>query len=420
MNGYEINAAVWAAMAARKKAWLAALTSGSEVCVTAGLSATTAVVVRLTLTQLVLSNDCRANRESGTLRGTPGSICEPGAAEIAREERAKIVAASEALAARVAYSLSERRDGRNNEPLAVGDAVVAADGQTGVIDRVYSAGVSVMLDKPDSRGRQVSATFEHDAVYKLLAAVDKDMTRSTSPDRAQWLQSLVVGDVVIEQKIGTSIARRIEYVHAIDDLGILLSSGARYSIKDGRGAGENNIVKYVSGHVAHVFAGASVTSTEYANMISAANHTPMMAQYHAIKAQHPDTLVLYRMGDFYEAFYADAEKAARLLDITLTKRSQSAGEPVAVAMAGIPLHALDNYLAKLIECGESVAVCENDNVRVINALPSKPITRTRAPGAGRKRLNNVRVTASIPGHLARELNKRGGLAKFLIDALSDK
>jgi DNA mismatch repair protein MutS len=85
-------------------------------------------------------------------------------------------------------------------------------------------------------------------------------------------------------------------------------------------------------------------------------HTPMMAQYLGLKADFPDTLVFYRMGDFYELFYADAEKAARLLDITLTRRGQSAGEPV--VMAGVPFHALENYLAKLIRHGESVAICE--------------------------------------------------------------
>ena len=87
-----------------------------------------------------------------------------------------------------------------------------------------------------------------------------------------------------------------------------------------------------------------------------ADHTPMMQQYLRIKADHPDTLVFYRMGDFYELFYADAEKAARLLDITLTARGQSAGEPV--VMAGVPFHAVDAYLARLIKLGESVAICE--------------------------------------------------------------
>lgn len=85
-------------------------------------------------------------------------------------------------------------------------------------------------------------------------------------------------------------------------------------------------------------------------------HTPMMQQYLSIKAEHPNILVFYRMGDFYELFYNDAKQAARLLDITLTKRGQSAGEPI--PMAGIPYHAAEGYLAKLIRAGESVAICE--------------------------------------------------------------
>ena len=72
-------------------------------------------------------------------------------------------------------------------------------------------------------------------------------------------------------------------------------------------------------------------------------HTPLMQQFLTIKAQHPDTLVLFRMGDFYELFYEDARKAARLLNITLTKRGESAGAPV--VMAGVPHHALEQYLA---------------------------------------------------------------------------
>src|SRR3989442_15280910 len=83
-------------------------------------------------------------------------------------------------------------------------------------------------------------------------------------------------------------------------------------------------------------------------------HTPMMQQYLRLKAQHPDTLLFYRMGDFYELFHEDAEKAARLLDITLTTRGQSAGVPI--RMAGVPYHALEPYLAKLVKLGESVAI----------------------------------------------------------------
>ncbi len=85
-------------------------------------------------------------------------------------------------------------------------------------------------------------------------------------------------------------------------------------------------------------------------------HTPMMQQYLRMKAEHPHLLLFYRMGDFYEMFFEDAQKAARLLDITLTTRGQSAGTPI--PMAGVPFHAIDGYLAKLVKLGESVAVCE--------------------------------------------------------------
>jgi DNA mismatch repair protein MutS len=86
------------------------------------------------------------------------------------------------------------------------------------------------------------------------------------------------------------------------------------------------------------------------------SHTPMMRQYLAIKAQHQDMLVFYRMGDFYELFHEDAEKASRLLGITLTKRGSSNGEPI--KMAGVPYHAAEQYLAKLTKLGEAVAICE--------------------------------------------------------------
>ncbi len=85
-------------------------------------------------------------------------------------------------------------------------------------------------------------------------------------------------------------------------------------------------------------------------------HTPMMQQYLRIKAEHPDMLVFYRMGDFYELFYNDAKRAAELIDITLTTRGKSGGQPI--PMAGVPYHAADNYLARLVRQGESVAICE--------------------------------------------------------------
>jgi DNA mismatch repair protein MutS len=87
-----------------------------------------------------------------------------------------------------------------------------------------------------------------------------------------------------------------------------------------------------------------------------AEHTPMMQQYLRIKAQHPDVLLFYRMGDFYEMFYDDARRASELLDIALTQRGASAGAPI--PMAGVPAVTLDGYLAKLVRKGQSVAICE--------------------------------------------------------------
>jgi len=108
-------------------------------------------------------------------------------------------------------------------------------------------------------------------------------------------------------------------------------------------------------------------------------HSPVMAQYQAIKAEYPQTLVFYRMGDFYELFYADAEKAARLLDITLTQRGQSAGQPV--IMAGVPFHAMETYLARLIKLGESVAICEQvGEVGASKGPVERKVVRVVTPG----------------------------------------
>ena len=93
----------------------------------------------------------------------------------------------------------------------------------------------------------------------------------------------------------------------------------------------------------------------------------MMQQYLRIKAQHPDVLLFYRMGDFYEMFYDDARRAAQLLDIALTQRGASAGAPI--PMAGVPVVTLDGYLAKLVRKGESVAICEQ---RGVPARPRVP------------------------------------------------
>ncbi len=108
-------------------------------------------------------------------------------------------------------------------------------------------------------------------------------------------------------------------------------------------------------------------------------HTPMMQQYLRIKAEHPDTLVFYRMGDFYEVFFDDARKAHRLLDITLTTRGQSAGEPV--VMAGVPVHAVENYLARLLKLGESVAVAEQvGDVATAKGPVERKVVRVVTPG----------------------------------------
>ena len=108
-------------------------------------------------------------------------------------------------------------------------------------------------------------------------------------------------------------------------------------------------------------------------------HTPMMQQYLRIKAEHPGILLFYRMGDFYEMFYDDAHRAADLLNITLTTRGQSAGQPI--PMAGIPFHALDNYLAKLVKLGESVAICEQLGDPVSNKGPmERQVVRIVTPG----------------------------------------
>lgn len=108
-------------------------------------------------------------------------------------------------------------------------------------------------------------------------------------------------------------------------------------------------------------------------------HTPMMQQYLHLKAQHPDKLMFYRMGDFYELFFDDAEKAARLLDITLTRRGASAGEPI--KMAGVPHHAAEQYLAKLVKLGESIAICEQVGDPNTSKGPvAREVTRIITPG----------------------------------------
>ena len=115
------------------------------------------------------------------------------------------------------------------------------------------------------------------------------------------------------------------------------------------------------------------------NDSSYSNHTPMMRQYLRAKAEHPDKFLFYRMGDFYELFYEDAERAARLLDITLTARGQSAGAPI--PMAGVPFHSVEGYLAKLMKLGESVAICEQIGDPATSKGPvERKVVRVVTPG----------------------------------------
>ena len=112
---------------------------------------------------------------------------------------------------------------------------------------------------------------------------------------------------------------------------------------------------------------------------ASATHTPMMQQYLAIKSDHPHELLFYRMGDFYELFYDDAELAARLLDITLTSRGKSAGE--AIPMAGVPYHAAEGYLARLVKAGRSVAIAEQVGDPATTKGPvAREVVRVVTPG----------------------------------------
>jgi DNA mismatch repair protein MutS len=140
----------------------------------------------------------------------------------------------------------------------------------------------------------------------------------------------------------------------------------------------------------------------------------MMQQYLRIKADHPGTLVFYRMGDFYELFFDDAEKAARLLDLTLTQRGASAGNPI--KMAGVPHHAVEQYLAKLVKLGESVAICEQIGDPATSKGPvERKVVRVVTPGtltdaALLSDKNDVYLLAVCVGHNRRGVATNVGLA----------
>ncbi len=146
-------------------------------------------------------------------------------------------------------------------------------------------------------------------------------------------------------------------------------------------------------------------------MSAVPEHTPLMRQYLALKAEQPDLLLLFRMGDFYELFYDDARRAASLLDITLTQRGQSAGAPI--PMAGVPVHALDGYLAKLIRLGEAAAIAEQiGDPREAKGLVERRIVRIVTPGTVvddallEQRRDNLLLAVGGTGHGARGTGER--------------
>jgi len=152
-------------------------------------------------------------------------------------------------------------------------------------------------------------------------------------------------------------------------------------------------------------------------------HTPLMQQYLRLKADHPDTLLFFRMGDFYELFYNDAQRAAELLDITLTTRGQSAGEPI--PMAGVPHHSADSYLARLLKCGEAVAICEQiGDPALTKGLVERKVVRILTPGTitdeallddRREQLLAAVAQATEPHHIGLAwLDVAGGRLRYVV------
>src|SRR5258708_25244658 len=130
--------------------------------------------------------------------------------------------------------------------------------------------------------------------------------------------------------------------------------------------------------------------------------TPLMRQYHAIKQQAPNTLLMFRLGDFYELFYEDAVTAARELEITLTSRNKEKGE--AIPMCGVPYHAAEGYLARLIQKGYRVAICDQvEDPRFAKKLMKREITRVVTPGTAmdaalvRPRENSYLAAVALAG-----------------------
>src|SRR5690242_21727918 len=146
--------------------------------------------------------------------------------------------------------------------------------------------------------------------------------------------------------------------------------------------------------------------------------TPMMRQYHAVKQETPDALLLFRLGDFYELFYDDAVTAARELEITLTARNKEKGEPI--PMCGVPYHSAENYIARLIQKGHRVAICDQmEDPRVAKKLVKREVTRIVTPGTAmnanllRPRENNYLAAVMANG-------ARAGLAHVDLSTGEDR
>ncbi|UAA37955.1 DNA mismatch repair protein MutS [Paraneptunicella aestuarii] len=145
-------------------------------------------------------------------------------------------------------------------------------------------------------------------------------------------------------------------------------------------------------------------------------HTPMMQQYLRIKKEHPDILLFYRMGDFYELFYEDAKKAAELLEISLTARGKSGGN--AIPMAGVPYHAVDNYLGKLVKLGQSVAICEQIGDPATSKGPvERKVVRIVTPGTI---TDEALLQNSIDNLLAAVVENKGRFGFATLDITSGR
>ncbi|MGR5119819.1 DNA mismatch repair protein MutS [Vibrio astriarenae] len=145
-------------------------------------------------------------------------------------------------------------------------------------------------------------------------------------------------------------------------------------------------------------------------------HTPMMQQYLKLKAENPDILLFYRMGDFYELFYDDAKRASQLLDISLTKRGSSAGEPI--PMAGVPFHAVEGYLAKLVQLGESVAICEQIGDPATSKGPvERKVVRIVTPGTV---TDEALLSERIDNLIAAIYHHNGGFGYATLDVTSGR